>query len=126
MSVNTDILKLASVNAASRRFNRIKKKDNPEGRLQLEILHYLRGLGFPCGKVKTKGSFNKGSFIKDRYQWTGLPDLLVFTPKLLFLEIKVGKNSQTPNQKDFQQFCEKANVKYFVVKSLEDVISAIK
>ena len=116
---------MASVNSATR-YNRTKKRDNKEGRLQLAILHYLKSINLPAGKVKTKGSFNKGSFIKDMYQWTGLPDLLVFTPELLFLEIKVGKNTQTPNQKDFQEFCKKANVKYFVVKSLEDVISVIK
>ena len=125
MSVNNSIYRLASINSATR-YNHTKKRDNKEGRLQLQILHYLKGIGLAAGKIKTKGSFNKGSFIKDRYQWTGLPDLLVFTPELLFLEIKVGKNTQTPNQKDFQEFCKKANVRYFVVKSLDDVISAIK
>ena len=109
------------------RYNRPRKNRQDEAVVQLQILHYLRGLGLPCGKIKTKGSFTKhGKFIKDLYQWTGLPDLMVFTPELLFLEVKVGKNTQTSNQKDFQQFCEKADVRYHIVKSVEDVISIVK
>lgn len=112
--------------SADLKFNRPRKNRQDEATIQLQVLHYLRSKGYPCGKIKTKGSFTKhGKFIKDLYQWTGLPDLMVFTPEMIFLEIKAGNNMQTSNQKDFQQFCEKANVKYYIVRCLEDVQKVI-
>ncbi len=92
-----------------------------EGAIQLRIIHYLKVRGFACGKVKTKGSFSKGSFLKDPTQWTGLPDLLAFIPEMIFLEVKAGKNKQTPNQKDFQELCKKAGQPYYVVHSVFEV-----
>lgn len=121
MSINENIRKLASVNSATCNLF-LKKKDNPEGIIQLQIIHYLKIKGFACGKIKTKGSFTKhGKFIKDLYQWTGLPDLLAFIPEMIFLEIKAGKNKQTSNQKDFQELCKKAGQPYYVIHSIEEV-----
>ena len=82
--------------------------------------------GHACGKVKTKGSFSKGRFIKDPTQWTGLPDLLAFVPEMIFLEVKRPTGKQSPNQKDFQELCKKAGQPYYVVHSIEEVQEIIK
>lgn len=118
MSKNEQIRNLAGVNAS----NRSKKRDKPENRLVMQIIHYLKAKGYAIGKVKTTGAIKRGSFLKDPYLWTGLPDLLVFTPGLVFLEVKTGKNKQTPNQKDFEHFCKLAGITYFVVYNLDEVV----
>ena len=98
-----------------------RPRKNLEGIIQLQIIHYLKAKGFACGKIKTKGSFTKGSFLKDPTQWTGLPDLLAFIPEMIFLEVKTPKGKQTPNQKDFQELCKNAGQPYYVVHSIEEV-----
>lgn len=103
------------------------KRRNEEGRLQLAILKYLRMKGYPAGKIKTKGSFSKqGNFILDRYQWKGLPDILAFIPRILFLEVKFGKGRQSDPQLAFQEFCDKAGILYRVVTSLDDVAGILR
>lgn len=102
--------------------NRRKKRDNPEGRLQLQIIKALRFKGYFAGKLKNKGSVYKGMFIKDKYQILGLPDILVFGKELVFLEVKVGKNKQTPDQIQFQLLCNTTGVRYHLVYSLEQAL----
>ncbi|HEB13621.1 MAG TPA: VRR-NUC domain-containing protein [candidate division CPR3 bacterium] len=96
-------------------------RKNEEGIIQLQIIHYLRMKGCPVGKIKTKGSFTKGKFLKDPTQWTGLPDLLAFVPEMIFLEVKRPKGKQSPNQEDFQELCKKAGQPYYVVHSVAEV-----
>lgn len=99
-----------------------RKTDNPEGRLQLQILKYCRILGYPCGKTKTMGVRQQGGqFHFDPYTFRGFPDLTVFTPKLVFVEVKSPKGVQSENQKDFQRLCEEAGIKYILARCLEDV-----
>jgi len=102
------------------------KRNNEEARITLQIIHYLKARGFAVGKIKTKGSSLKGRFLLDPTQWTGLPDLLVFIPEMIFLEVKTPTGKLSPNQKDFQQFCDKARVPYHVVRSIDDVQQIIK
>ena len=99
--------------------NKPRKKDNLERRLQLSIIKYLKARGYAVGKIKSFGLKNR----LDIYMWRGLPDLLIFTPKLYFLEIKANKNTLSPAQKDFQYLCNKANIPYIVVRSIKDVES---
>lgn len=98
------------------------RKGTPEGHLQLQILKYLKFKGYYCAKLKNKGSYYKGRYIKDRYQCLGLPDLICFTPKLYFIECKVKGNIQTPHQQTFELLCNKANVPYIVAYDLETII----
>ena len=97
------------------------KRSNPEGRLQLSIIHYLRARGFVVGKIKSFGLKNRF----DIYMWRGLPDLLVFTPKMYFLEIKAPKGQQSEHQKNFQELCIAANIPYILARNLDDVIKVI-
>lgn len=111
--------------------NRPRKRGSPENHLVLQILHYLKARGLVAGKVKVKGSFSKrGAFILDPYLMTGLPDIFAFDTnnKVMYgIEAKVGSNSQSANQKSFQElFHNPPSRVYLVVYSLEDIQQAIK
>lgn len=108
------------------RFNNLRKRDNPEGRLQLQIIHYCKGKGYIIGKTKTKGSQIGKRFLFDIYQFRGFPDLVLFSPKFYFIEVKAKNGIQSPEQKNFQILCNNANIPYILAHSLEEVISAIK
>jgi hypothetical protein len=105
---------------------RVRKRQAPEGVLQLQILKVLRARGFYCAKLKTKGSYANGHFILDRYQAVGCPDLICFSPSLSFIEVKAGKNIQTLEQEKFEQYCKNANIPYILARNIEDVLFAIK
>jgi hypothetical protein len=104
---------------------RSHKRGNPEGHIQLQIIHYCKAKGYIIGKIKNKGSRIGNRFIQDPYQFLGIPDLLLFTPKMFFIECKVPNGRQSPHQKSFQELCEKAGIPYILVHSLDDVIKII-
>jgi hypothetical protein len=104
----------------------MSKHGNPEGCIQLQILHYCKARGYNIGKIKNKGSRVGNRFIFDQYQFLGLPDLLLFTPKMYFIEVKSKTGQQSEHQVAFQNLCNKANIPYILVRNLEDVISQIK
>ena len=58
-----------------------------------------------------------------RFGKAGSPDFLIFLSggKTLHLEVKVGKNRQTANQKAYEQQCQKLGHIYQVVKSIKEV-----
>ena len=103
-----------------------RKRGNPEGVIQLKIIKSLRARGHYCAKLKTKGSSYKGRFIFDPYTAVGCPDLIVFSPALAFIEVKAGKNGQTPEQVQFQARCNSAGIPYILARDVDSVLSAIK
>lgn len=106
---------------------RVRKRGNPEGQIQLSILHWAKARGYTIGKIKNKGSRVGDSFIFDPYAFLGLPDLLLFANnKMYFLEIKSATGQQSPHQKSFQECCLSSGINYILCRSLEDVISAVK
>jgi len=102
------------------------KKDNPEGRLQLQIIHYLRACGHIVGKTKTMGVRRGRAYCFDPYTFRGFPDLTVFCPQLIFIEVKAPNGRQSEAQRDFQGFCEKADIPYILAYQLEDITRLIK
>ena len=104
---------------------RPRKHNNPEGKLQLQIIHYCKGQGYIIGKTKTKGSQIGKRFLFDIYQFRGFPDLVLFTPKFFFIEVKAKNGVQSPEQKNFQILCINSGIPYILAKSLDDVITAI-
>ena len=104
-----------------------RKRDNPEGRLLLQIIKYCKFKGAYVGKVKTTGAYKGGQFIKDPYLMRGLPDCLCFyNNKMYFFETKVGKNGLTPHQQTFQLVCRQANIPYVVIRDLETIQKIIQ
>jgi hypothetical protein len=102
------------------------KHRNIEGRIQLQIIHYLRMKGYVVGKTKTKGTQKGRRWIFDLYTFRGFPDLVCFTPKLYFLEIKGPAGVQSPEQKEFQQLATKASIPYILARSVQDVMEGIQ
>lgn len=107
--------------------NRPHKKGNPEGAIQLQILHYLKALGATVGKTKTMGVKRGRSYCFDPYTFLGYPDLTCFyKSRLYFIEVKSPQGIQSEYQKSFQELCDKANIPYILAYSLEDIITVIK
>ena len=105
------------------------KRGNPEAHIVLQILKYLDLKGHYCGKIKTKGSFTRqGRFILDRYQMTGVPDILSFAPDgtLYAIECKAGKNKLQSNQDKFKQLFHLPPTRIVLLAyCLEDVMKII-
>jgi hypothetical protein len=97
-------------------------RKQPERSIQLQIIKYLKLKGFVVGKIKTTGARRGKFFILDPYQFKGVPDLLIFTPALAFIEVKAGKNKQSPDQITFQKLCESSGTRYLLAYSLDDII----
>lgn len=55
----------------------------------------------------------------------GLPDILVLTDGgyAVFLEVKNEKGKQSEHQKEFQKKCADIGCEYYLVKSIDDVIT---
>ncbi len=102
-----------------------KRRDRPEARIMLACLKYLNMKGYHAGKIKTVGGRVGDRFIKDFWQWTGLPDILCFMPELVFIEVKSETGIQSPAQKQFEEFCQKANIKYLLIRSLPELMDRI-
>ena len=98
-------------------------RKQPEKEIQLSIIKYLRYKGYTVGKIKTTGARRGKAFILDPYQFKGVADLLVFTPALHFIEVKAGKNKQSPEQIEFEKLCDTAGISYILAYSLDDIIT---
>ena len=95
--------------------------------LQREIIRWAKARGYACGKTKVQGmKQSDGRYYKDRLSFRGFPDLVMFTPGLVFVEVKGPKGRLRPDQREFQEFCRKAEVKYIVAKSVGDVIKEVE
>ena len=60
----------------------------------------------------------------------GFPDLILLYPSkgyhYLALELKVGKNKQTPLQIEYQRYIEEYGGKYVVIRSIEEFVRTIE
>jgi hypothetical protein len=107
--------------------NKPHKRGNPEGQLQLQILHYLKPICQAVGKTKTMGVKRGRCFCLDPWLFLGFPDITFFKDnKIGFIEVKSATGKQSDNQKNFQDLCDKADIPYILARSLDDVIAAIK
>jgi len=105
---------------------RPRKRGNPEGRLQLQILKYLRVIGAYAGKTKTMGVKRGKVFCFDLYCFRGFPDITFFYQnKIGFIEVKSATGKISPEQQTFQNYCNNAGIKYILARNLDDVITAI-
>jgi hypothetical protein len=91
-----------------------------------QILGYLKAKGAYCGKVKTMGVKRGKSFCFDPFLLRGMPDILCFYRNTLyFIEVKIKGNSQSPEQKLFQQNCISSSVNYLLAYTLDDVTKIV-
>ena len=81
-----------------------------------KVFHYRQN----SGALKT----DRGGFV--RFGTLGAPDLVIVVKGLYIgCELKVGKNYQSPTQKQFQKDLELAGGLYWLVYSLDDVIKKL-
>lgn len=107
--------------------NRPRKKDNPEGRLQLQIIKYLKIMGAVVGKTKTHGVREGRAYRFDIYTFRGFPDLCCFyKQRMYFIEVKPPAGKQSPEQQQFELLCKEANIPYILARDLETIQEIIK
>jgi hypothetical protein len=104
-------------------FNHLRKKRNPEGILQLQIIRYIKSKGGIVGKTKVQGTYDQvaRSYRFDPFLFLGFADLTAFIPHLVFIEVKAPKGVQSDHQKSFQECCTKAGIPYILARSLSDI-----
>lgn len=109
-------------------------KKMTEKDLQIQVCDYLKLnkniLSFfmvPNGVKLGGGIPYYNSLLRQGFK-TGVSDLVVVLKnKVLFLELKVGKNKQSENQILFENSIKTCNVvSYYVIKSLEDLQEVLK
>lgn len=60
------------------------------------------------------------------YVMRGTPDIIiVYKGQFIGLEVKAKKGIQSPDQREFEEKCQKNGGRYFIVRSVEDVMKAL-
>ena len=58
---------------------------------------------------------------------TGVSDLVLALPdKVIFLELKVGNNTQSGDQKWFEIKAQQLNQQYYIIRDLEDFKNVLR
>jgi len=110
--------------------NKPHKRGNPEGQIQLQIIHYLKGIGAVVGKTKTMGVRRGRAYCFDIYTMRGKADLECFYKGVMYaIEVKAPGNSikKDSDQDKYRSIFHAPPSRIFIeTDCLEDVISAIK
>lgn len=100
--------------------------------LQIQIVNFLRAYyrnKLLVYSIPNGGSRNslEAKNLKKEGMLSGVADLHIISKnKILFIELKVGKNKQSETQKEFQKIVENYGFKYFVVRSLDELLEILK
>ena len=104
-----------------------------ESEIQKQIIKYLDLKGIYYFSVPNElGGKGKAAMIRTRKLKgmglkSGVADLVVLLPgEALFLEVKQPKKYQRPSQKEFEEIVSDLGFRYYVVRSLEDVVEVIE
>ena len=82
-----------------------------------------------CGVWATRMQAGR---VKVRGGWmvlcpSGTPDILARPQgRICWIETKIGKNGQTPEQIDFQRMSKEWGDEYYLCRSLDDVLSVLR
>ena len=109
--------------------NLIRKRGNPEGKVQLQIIHYLKRIGAVVGKTKTMGVKRGYSYCYDIYTMRGKADLECFYKGVMYaIECKApGKSVEKDSDQDkYRTLFHFPPSRIFIeADCLEDVIAII-
>jgi len=103
-----------------------------EHKLQVAICKYLDLCGYEFFAIPNGGLRNikVAAKLKQEGVKAGVADLFVALSNGkyhgLFIEVKVGKNRQQPNQKIFEQKVVENGYQYKVVRSIDEMIAVIR
>lgn len=89
--------------------------------------HIQRGLIFSVPNGGTR-NLKEALTLKSTGLLGGVSDLIIILPngKLIFVEVKHGKNKQSDNQRIFQSRVEKLGYDYWLVYSLDEFINLVE
>lgn len=105
---------------------------NLEDQLQQAVASYLDLRKLSWCHVPNEGKRNPklGNKLKRKGMKAGVPDCLIFNPhgeyKGTAIELKIGKNTQTDTQKDWELKLINCGWTYHVCYSLDEVIKIIE
>lgn len=96
-----------------------------EKEIQLAICDYLSLKKYFFWRQNTVPVFDKGHYRPmPKYSMNGIPDIILINKGIFWgLEVKRPQGRQSENQKIFQAGLEKAQGKYFIVTSLDDILA---
>ena len=103
-----------------------------EHRLQVAICNYLDHCNYEFFAIPNGGLRNikVAAKLKREGVKAGVADLFIAMSNGiyngLFIEVKVGKNRQQPNQKLFEQKVKENGFQYKIVRSIDDMVAVIK
>jgi hypothetical protein len=103
-----------------------------EHKLQVAICKYLDLCGYEFFAIPNGGLRNikVAAKLKQEGVKAGVADLFVAISNGkyhgLFIEVKVGKNRQQPNQKIFEQKVLENGYQYKVVRSIDEMVAVIR
>lgn len=106
-----------------------KPKGHPEAELQEDIVHWFRKWHkneiIFC--VPNELAFNRAAEFKKRGLLRGVSDLVVLLKdgRALFCELKSDENTQSREQRIFQQKVERLGFKYHLIRTLKEFQDAI-
>ena len=107
----------------------VKRRGNPEGQIQLQIIHYLKSIGAVVGKTKTVGIKRGNCYWFDIYTMRGKSDLECFYKNVMYaIEVKApGKSIEKDSDQDkYRSYFHFPPSRIFIeADSLEDVIDII-
>ena len=105
---------------------------DPEAALHLSVVEWLNRFGKPNliwfhTANERRCSPRQGAYLKRMGVKAGVPDLCLVLPggAAAFLELKSPTGRQTPEQKAFQQLCERNGVSCAIARTIDEAIATL-
>jgi|ERR1044072_1858586 hypothetical protein len=103
---------------------RNKYKDDTSGELAKTTLDFFKFVGGYAVRINTQGQSRGTGKRTFSHTEKGTADIhACYTGQFLSLEIKIGKDTQSDDQKKVQAKVEASGGLYFIIKSFDDVYS---
>lgn len=101
-------------------------KKTPESYVMDAVCEYLARKKYTFWRQNNGGVYDKsfGGFRKmSKYSINGVSDLIVLKDgQAIFLELKSYKGEMSEDQLKFEEMVEKAGCKYYLIRSIDDII----
>lgn len=86
-----------------------------EAELQTTIVHALQRMGWFAFVAQRADKRARGK--------VGLPDIYAHkNGRMMWIEVKCGKNKLSPGQIDFRDNCNSHNIEWYEVRSIDDLM----
>ena len=105
-----------------------KPKQSPANKLSDQIRNLLELHGHPCYRVNVVGVWdNERKVYRKGNSTLGLPDrFTIIKGRFIGIEVKIGNDTQRPEQKARQREIEAAGGLYLVAKTFDQIYNDLK